>query len=131
MYLPYSKNTNAILIFMNTYTGGCHCGAVKYEVDTTLENVISCNCSLCAKRGWLLAFVTPAHFRLASGEDNLTDYQFNKKKIHHLFCKTCGTASFGRGSDGNGNEMIAINVRCLDEIDPDTIPSSKFDGKNA
>jgi hypothetical protein len=131
MNLPYSRNTNVILIFMNTYTGGCHCGAVKYEVDTTLENVISCNCSLCAKRGWLLTFVTPAHFRLASGETNLTDYQFNKKKIHHLFCKTCGTASFGRGSDGNGNEMIAINVRCLDDIDPDTLPTSQYDGKNA
>ena len=67
------------------YTGGCHCGKVRFEVDMDLKEVISCNCSMCAKRGSLLAFVPEENFTLLSGEDALTDYQFNKKVIHHLF----------------------------------------------
>ncbi len=116
---------------MKTYTGGCHCGAVRYEVDIeNLKDVMACNCSICSKRGWLLTFVPTAAFRLIQGEDALTDYQFNKKMIHHTFCKTCGTASFGRGSDGNGNEMIAINVRCLDDVEVKSLTISEYDGKN-
>lgn len=117
---------------MKTYTGGCHCGNVKFEVDTEpLTSAISCNCSLCTKRGSLLSFVPAAQFRLLSGENSLTDYQFNKKIIHHLFCNVCGVAPFGRGTGRDGSPMVAINVRCLDEIDPDTLTLQKYDGKNA
>ena len=111
------------------YTGGCHCGAVRYEVETKLDRLISCNCSICAKTGSVLAFVPQAAFRLHSGEDNLADYQFNKRVIHHLFCKTCGIRSFMRGMSPNGDAMIAINVRCLDNIDVNTLPITSFDGK--
>lgn len=116
---------------MKTYTGGCHCKAVRYEVDMEITGGMECNCSICSKRGWLLAFVPTTAFRLISGEDMLTDYQFNKKMIHHLFCKVCGTASFGRGSDGSGNEMIAINLRCIDDLDLSTVPVTKYDGKHS
>lgn len=116
---------------MKTYTGGCHCGAVRFEVDIAeLSSVLSCNCSICSKRGWLLTFVPVPAFRLLTGENALTDYQFNKKMVHHLFCKTCGTASFGRGSDGKGNEMIAVNVRCLDDVDVNALTITPYDGKN-
>ena len=116
---------------MTTYTGGCHCKKVQYEVDIeNLKEVISCNCSICSKRGWLLTFAPKAAFLLIAGEDELTDYQFNKHLIHHLFCTTCGTASFGTGTDAQGNESIAINVRCLDGIDIETFTINKFDGKN-
>ncbi len=116
---------------MQTYTGRCHCGAVQYEVDIEkLTDVLSCNCSICSKRGWLLTFVPTAHFRLTLGADMLTDYQFNKKMIHHTFCKVCGTASFGRGSDGSGNEMVAINVRCLDGVDVKSLTVTEYDGKS-
>ncbi len=81
-----------------TYTGGCHCGKVRYEVETALTPVLDCNCSICQKRGALWTYVEPSAFKLLSGEDNLTDYQFNKRRIHHLFCSTCGVASFARGS---------------------------------
>lgn len=114
-----------------TYTGGCHCKKVRFEVELGLESVMSCNCSICSKRGWLLAFAPKAAFKLTQGEDELTDYQFNKHLIHHLFCTTCGTASFGNGSDGSGNESIAINVRCLDDVDIDSLTVTKYDGKNA
>jgi hypothetical protein len=119
-------------IHMKTYTGGCHCGAVRYEVDIeNLSSAISCNCSICSKRGWLLTFVPTAQFRLLQGAGELTEYLFNRKLVHHLFCKTCGTASYGHGSDGNGNEMVAINVHCLDDVDLKSLSIQEYDGKHA
>jgi len=111
-----------------TYSGSCHCGRVRYEADADLSQVIACNCSSCRKRGALLAFVPADKFRLESGGDGLMDYQFNKKVIHHLFCTTCGVGSFARGSGPNGVEMVALNVRCLDGVDPDTLNIKPFDG---
>src|SRR4051812_18287387 len=81
-----------------TYTGGCHCKAVRYEVTADLSKPVSeCNCSICQARGWLLTFVDGDGFRLLEGESALTDYQFGKKNIHHLFCSRCGVSSFARG----------------------------------
>ncbi len=116
---------------MKTYTGGCHCSKIKYEVDIeNLKDVIDCNCSICSKRGWILTFV-PAHaFRLIRGETDLTDYHFNKHLIHHLFCSTCGISSFTRGTGPDGSDMVAINVRCLDDVTLDSLSISHFDGKN-
>jgi hypothetical protein len=109
-----------------TYTGSCHCGHVSYEAEADLSAVISCNCSICRKRG---ALIVPAdQFRLTSGGDALSDYQFNNKVIHHLFCKNCGISSFSRGTGPGGVEMVAINVRCLDGVDLDALNISKFDG---
>ena len=111
-----------------TYSGGCHCGRVRYDVDADLSQVTACNCSICRKRGALMAFAPAENFRLGSGAEVLTDYQFNKKIIHHLFCATCGVGSFARGKGANGAEMIAINVHCLDGVDPATLNIKKFDG---
>ena len=115
---------------MHTYTGGCHCGNVRYEVQAELAQVISCNCSLCSKRGYVLAFVPATQFTLVSGEGSLTDYQFNKKIIHHLFCATCGVGSFARGIGPDGVETIAINVRCLDDVDISALTITPYDGKS-
>ena len=112
------------------YRGACHCGRVRYEVETDLAQVMSCNCSICQKRGALLTFVPAAQFTLLSGEDDLTDYQFNKKIVHHLFCNHCGVGSFARGTGPDGSAMIAVNVRCLDDVDPATLSPLAFDGKN-
>jgi hypothetical protein len=111
-----------------TYTGSCHCGSVSYEADADLSKVISCNCSICRKRGSLLAFVTEDKFHLKSGEGALNDYLFNKQVIHHLFCATCGVESFARGTRPDGAKMIALNVRCLDGVDLDALNVRKFDG---
>jgi hypothetical protein len=113
-----------------TYEGGCHCGKVRYRVTTDLARVMSCNCSICQKRGAILTFVPVSSFELRSGADSLTDYQFNKKIIHHLFCRTCGIGSFARGTGPDGAEMIAINVRCLDGVDLDSLTVTPFDGKS-
>jgi hypothetical protein len=111
------------------YHGGCHCGRVRYQVETNLAPVMSCNCSICQKRGALLTFVPEAQFRLLAGE-SLTDYQFNKKIVHHLFCSHCGVGSFARGTGPDGSAMIAVNVRCLDDVDPAALSPMAFDGKS-
>ncbi|RYE91214.1 MAG: GFA family protein [Myxococcales bacterium] len=115
------------------HQGGCHCGAVRYEVDLDLSQPLTeCNCSICGKTGARLAFVPSSQFALRSGEDNLTDYQFHKKHIHHAFCRTCGVRSFAHGATPDGGTMYAVNVRCLDDIDlaATTSQVQPFDGKS-
>ena len=113
-----------------SYAGGCHCGRVRYEVTTDLDPVLSCNCSMCQMRGALWTYVAPAQFKLLAGADNLTDYQFNTRTIHHLFCRTCGMSSFARGKGADGSEGIGINVRCLDGIDLPAVQLTPFDGRS-
>ena len=113
-----------------TYSGGCHCGRVRYDVTSDLGLVAECNCSICSKRGALWAFVKKPQFKLLKGADALSDYQFGKKKIHHLFCTSCGIGSFSEGVAPNGDETVAINVRCLDDVDVSTLTTKPFDGKS-
>ena len=112
------------------YVGGCHCGNVRFEVDVELREVVECNCSICSKTGSRLTFVAPEHFRLLAGGDRLSDYQFRSKTIHHLFCPVCGIRSFARGKGPDGREMVAINVRCLEDVDPSALTRRAFDGRS-
>lgn len=117
-----------------TYSGGCHCGAVRYEADIDLsQGTIRCNCSICSKaRAWLIG-IDAGSFRLQRGADALSDYTFGAKRIHHLFCKHCGVKSFGRATMPDGNEFVAVIVSCLENV-PDselaTLPVMYFDGRN-
>lgn len=113
---------------MPAHTGSCHCGAVRFTAETEVQQAISCNCSLCRKRGALLHFLPAKDFTLEQGEDRLTDYQFNKRVIHHLFCSTCGILPFARGAMPDGTPMVALNLRCVDGIDPDTLKIVHVDG---
>jgi hypothetical protein len=114
-----------------TYEGGCQCGKVRYRVSIDLSApVIACNCSMCGRSGTLLSFVPAAQFTLLGGDDALTDYKFNKHAIHHLFCSTCGIKSFARGKGRDGGDNVAINVRCLDGVELDTLNVTKFDGRS-
>ena len=81
------------------------------------------------KLGWLLTFVPASDFRLKAGDDAVSDFQFNKHNIHHLFCSTCGIQSFAHGKGPGGAEMVAINVRCLDDVDVDSLKVKKIDGR--
>jgi hypothetical protein len=110
------------------YTGGCQCGKVRYEAQADIGEVISCNCSRCRKLGPLLSAVAMSDFKLLCGENEVTDYQFNKRTVHHLFCKTCGIESYAYGKGPGGREMVMLNVRCLDGIDADQFTVKKFDG---
>ena len=111
------------------YEGGCHCSAVRYRVTLALDPLISCNCSMCSKTGAILAFGPLERFELLRGADALTDYQWGKKRIHHLFCSRCGVRSFSRGPGRSGEPTVAINVRCLDGVDLDALAPRKFDGR--
>ena len=112
------------------HTGGCHCGKVKFEVEMNVQNAISCNCSMCMKRGSLLDFVPEAKFTLLKGKENLTEYLFNKHVIHHQFCKDCGILSFAGGAAPDGSKMVAINLRCLDGIDLSKLKIQEYDGRS-
>lgn len=116
----------------STHRGGCHCQAVRYQVELDLSApVITCNCSICSKSGTMLAFVPAASFELSSGEEALTEYRFNKKAIAHLFCSTCGIRSFARGTMPDGTPVVAVNVRCLDDVDLGALTVQQVDGKSA
>ncbi len=114
---------------MKNYKGSCHCGKVQFEAQGDITNAISCNCSICHRKGTVLSFVPEAQFKLISGSDALTDYQFGKKKIHHTFCSTCGVQPFGSGSAPDGTKMMALNVRCMDGINLKDLTINEYDGK--
>jgi hypothetical protein len=125
------ERTSSSMSETKTYAGGCHCGKVRYEVELDLQKpVISCNCSICNRVGSLLTFVPATSFKLLSGEETLTDYQFNKHVIHHVFCRVCGIKSFARGKGRDGSDTVAINARCLDGVDIATLNVMAYDGKS-
>jgi len=112
-----------------TYSGSCQCGKVTFDVTTDIGEVISCNCSRCSRLGSLLAAAQAKDFTLKTGEAALSEYQFNKHVIHHFFCATCGIQPFARGKGSGGADMVMVNVRCLEGVDPDALKVKKFDGK--
>ena len=111
------------------YTGSCHCGAVTFQAELDISQVIACNCSICSRTGWRLAFCSADDFELIQGEAELRDYQFAKKHIHHTFCSRCGVRpfSYGANPDGSGT-TYSINVRCLDGVDAESLSTSHYDG---
>jgi len=110
------------------YSGSCHCGAVSFTIDADPPSeAISCNCSHCGRKGFVLTFVPVDQFRLDSGAEQLTDYLFYKHAIMHQFCRTCGTEAFALGKSPQG-EMRAINLRCVPSVDIDALTIQKVDG---
>jgi hypothetical protein len=115
---------------MPHYTGSCHCGTVRFEIEATIDRVTQCNCSICAKKGILHHRVPPERFRLLSDESQLGTYQFGTMVAKHHFCKRCGIHVFTRPRAAP--ELYTINVRVLDDFDlareqPEIVP---FDGQH-
>jgi hypothetical protein len=111
------------------HTGSCQCGAVTFEADLDLDSTITCNCSRCQRLGSVLSFTPVDKFTLKSGKDNLTEYLFNKHKIKHQFCKICGIEPFAFAEGRDGTPMAAVNVNCLEDVDPRALKSKHFDGR--
>lgn len=99
-----------------TYEGSCHCGGIRFRVETDLQQVMRCNCSICGRAGTLMTFVPGAALEVVRGEDLYQDYQFGKKSVHHGFCKVCGVRPYGSGVGPDG-PMAMINVGCLEGVD--------------
>lgn len=113
---------------MTHYSGSCQCDNVRFEADMDIKEVISCNCSRCRRVGSLLSGTTKDKFKLVSGEGATKTYKFNKHVIDHLFCSTCGIQTHALGKGPAGVEMVMINVRTLDGVDPESFKVRKFDG---
>lgn len=112
-----------------SYEGSCHCGKVAFSVEGDAPaEAIACNCSHCRRKGFLLSFVPAAQFTLLRGEEVLRSYLFNRHSIEHRFCTDCGTQPFALGKMPDGSAMAAINLRCVETIDPDGLELQKVDG---
>ena len=114
---------------MARHTGSCHCGAIVFEFEGEVEAAMECNCSLCAKRGGLLAFYPAASFTLSTPREKLGTYHFNKGRIDHHFCPNCGVAPFSEG-ENKGAKMIAINLRCVEGVDPHSLSIKSVNGRD-
>lgn len=112
------------------YQGSCHCGQVAFEVEGEIDRAISCNCSICARKGSLLWFVPRDKMRLLTPESAASTYTFNRHIIKHRFCPTCGINVYGEGVDPQGKPMAAISLRCLEGVDLAAIPLQEFDGRS-
>jgi hypothetical protein len=112
-----------------THRGGCHCGAVAFEVDAPARLVVQdCNCTICSMSGYWHLIVPQQRFRLLQGADALTEYTFGTGVARHLFCRRCGVKSFyvpRSNPDG-----YSVNARCLQCVTIESITVEPFDGRN-
>jgi hypothetical protein len=109
-----------------THSGGCHCGAIAFEVEAPARILASdCNCSICRMSGFLHLIVPRSRFRLLQGADQLTEYKFNTGTARHLFCSRCGVKSFyvpRSNPDG-----YSVNVHCLNPGTIEQVEVQLFD----
>ncbi|EXJ79126.1 hypothetical protein A1O3_08627 [Capronia epimyces CBS 606.96] len=124
------------------FTGGCHCGSIKYEATILLTDhpvATRCNCTICLKQGFTGVQLDPQDFRLLSPESfsQIKDYQFRSKDVHKYFCDTCGIHVVGRGQfeyEGSVHHFFALNILTLDQpqegLDLARFKIKYVDGKN-
>lgn len=111
------------------YKGSCHCGQIAFQAEGEIKDVLSCNCSICQRKGSLLWFIPRPNFKLLTPEKAMSTYTFNKHFIKHRFCPKCGIHPFAEAADKQGNPMAAINVRCLEGVEPTSFPVKPFNGR--
>jgi len=112
---------------MAVYSGSCHCGAIRFEIDTEITDLYTCDCSLCSKKNALMTSVHESRFTLLAGEDKLTLYQWNARIARHYFCSVCGIYPFHRKR--SMPDHYGVNVRALDNFDPSKIAVRQAEGK--
>lgn len=112
------------------YSGSCHCGQVAFEVEGEIGSGMSCNCSMCSRKGSLLWFVPRDQFTLKTPEDAAATYGFNKHVIQHRFCPNCGIHPYAEGVDPKGNAMAAVNLRCIEGLDLSTVKVQEYNGRD-
>lgn len=111
------------------YHASCHCGNIQLDIEGELTQALACNCSICQRKGTLLWFVPADQVNLLTPREKMTTYTFNKHVIQHRFCPVCGVQVFGEANNPKGDPVFAINIRCLEDIDPLAVPVNFYDGK--
>lgn len=112
------------------YKGSCHCGKVRFEVEVEPGPAVSCNCSICSRKGALLWAVSRDKLRLLTSEEEMGRYRFNTHAIEHRFCKTCGMQPYSETTSSGGERSAYVNIRCLEELDLAAVPVLEFDGRS-
>jgi len=112
------------------YHGSCHCGQITFDVEGEIPEVMSCNCSMCQRKGILMWFVPRTAMTLLTPREKIGAYTFNKHAIKHMFCPVCGIHPFGEGVSRSGEETAAINVRCLEGVDLAALKIQHFNGRD-
>lgn len=112
------------------YLGSCHCGRIKFEAEGEIDGAMSCNCSMCQRKGSLMWFLPRESLRLLTPEEDTDVYLFNNHRIRHVFCSRCGIHPYGEATSPAGLPMAAINIRCIEDIDLAAIPVRQFDGRS-
>lgn len=113
------------------YQGSCHCGQIAFTVQAQapISEVVDCNCSLCRRRGGLLWFAPRADMTLQDAAAPMSTYRFNALHIAHHFCPACGVAPYSEAVDPrSGVPTVAINVRCLADVDLAALSVIAYDG---
>ena len=105
---------------MQKYNGSCHCGTIRFEIETDFPELTTCDCSICCKKNALMVKVHKTKFTLLSGAAALTEYQFHTKTAKHYFCSVCGIYPFHRKRVTPDN--LGVNVFCLQNFEPSGIP---------
>jgi hypothetical protein len=113
---------------MPKYEGGCHCGAIHFEVTAEIRDLVVCNCSICARAGYIHWEVDPEQFSLRTSQQEIENYRFGTMTSQNYFCRTCGMSPFRRSR--SAPEKININLRCVDGVDVEAFPVQHFDGRN-
>ena len=109
------------------HKGSCHCKNIEFEVETNLEKIVQCNCSICIRRNAKMIMIPKENFTLTKGESNLVLYQFNSNIAKHYFCMKCGIYTHhNRKSDPNG---MGVNLGCIEELDATEYDPIAFDGR--
>ena len=116
---------------MPKHRASCHCGSVVMELSLPngIQDVRRCDCSMCRRRGAIVASINLGDIQFIQGEHELSVYQFNTKTAKHYFCRHCGIYTHHqRRSNPN---QFGFNVACLAGINPLKIDQVKlYDGVN-
>lgn len=113
------------------HKASCHCKAIQFVLTLPrgLDDPRRCDCSMCRRRGAIVASVTLDGIKITKGEDKLSLYQFNTKMAKHFFCSICGI--YTHHQRRSNPSQYGFNVACLEGVNPFELKSiPTYDGVN-
>ena len=112
---------------MQKYRGSCHCGAVRFEIETDFPELTTCDCSICRRKNALMVKVHENQFKLISGEDSLTEYRFHTMTARHFFCKTCGNMGTEKTCPHPAGDRVSLSgTQVREMLRAGTLPPPEF-----